>query len=135
MKKEERLQVYQMYDGHCAYCGKSIGYKDMQVDHLVAKNRGCYSRWSDKECKYIVSHGEDSMENYMPSCRACNFKKKDMSLEQFREAIRYQAKGLLKGATKFQVSMSIDYGLLIPAFNKPIEFYFEKFKNRENERI
>lgn len=135
MKKEERLQVYQMYDGHCAYCGKSIEYKDMQVDHLVPKNRGCYSRWSDNEGKFVVTHGDDSMENYMPSCRACNFKKKDMSLEQFREAIRYQAKGLLRGAAKFQVSMSIAYGLLIPAFDKPIEFYFEKFKNRENERI
>lgn len=77
---------------------------------------------------------KDSIENYMPSCRACNFKKKDMSLEQFRDAIRYQAKGLLRGATKFQVSMSISYGLLIPAFDAPIEFYFEKFKNKDNER-
>lgn len=37
MKKEERLQVYQMYDGHCAYCGKPIKYEDMQVDHFIAK--------------------------------------------------------------------------------------------------
>lgn len=48
MKKEDRLKIYRKYDGHCAYCGKSIEYKDMQVDHLVPKNRGCYSRWSDK---------------------------------------------------------------------------------------
>lgn len=39
MKKEERLQVYQMYDGHCAYCGKPIKYEDMQVDHFIAKQR------------------------------------------------------------------------------------------------
>lgn len=37
MKKEERLRVYKMYDGHCAYCGKSIKYEDMQVDHIVPK--------------------------------------------------------------------------------------------------
>lgn len=134
MKKEERLQVYQMYDGHCAYCGKPIKYEDMQVDHFIAKNRGCYCRLDSKEGKYIITHGKDSIENYMPSCRACNFKKKDMSLEQFRDAIRYQAKGLLRGATKFQVSMSIAYGLLMPAFDAPIEFYFDKFKNKENER-
>lgn len=90
IKKEERLQVYQMYDGHCAYCGKPIKYEDMQVDHFIAKNRGCYSRWDSKEGKYIITHGKDSIENYMPSCRACNFKKKDMNLEQFRDAIRYQ---------------------------------------------
>ena len=68
MKKEDRLKIYRKYDGHCAYCGKSIEYKDMQVDHLVPKNRGCYSRWSDKEGKFVVFHGDDSMENYMPSC-------------------------------------------------------------------
>lgn len=56
----------------------------MQVDHFVPKNRGGYPRWSDKEGKYVVSHGEDSMENYMPSCRACNFRKRDMNIEQLK---------------------------------------------------
>lgn len=36
-EKEDRLKIYRKYDGHCAYCGKSIEYKDMQVDHLVPK--------------------------------------------------------------------------------------------------
>lgn len=45
------------------------------------------------------------------------------------EAIKEQAKGLLKGAAKFQVSMSIAYGLLNPAFDKPIVSYFEKCMN------
>lgn len=128
MKKEDRFRIYNKYDGHCAYCGKSIEYKDMQVDHLVPKNRGCYSRWSDKEEKFVVLHGDDCIENYMPSCRSCNFRKRDMSLEQFREAIKEQAKGLLKGAAKFQVNMSIAYGLIQPAFDNPVEFYFENFK-------
>lgn len=128
MKKEDRFRIYNKYDGHCAYCGKSIEYKDMQVDHLIPKNRGCYSRWSNKEGKFVVLHGDDCTENYMPSCRSCNFRKRDMSLEQFREAIKEQAKGLLKGAAKFQVNMSIAYGLIQPAFDNPVEFYFEKFK-------
>ena len=56
-------------------------------------------------------------------------RKRDMSIGQFREAIKEQAKGLLKGAAKFQVSMSIAYGLLTPSFDKPIVFYFEKCMN------
>ena len=48
MNKETRLKVYLMYDGHCAYCGKDIEYKDMQVDHIVPKNRGMYSRWDEE---------------------------------------------------------------------------------------
>ena len=129
MKKEDRIKVWEKYDHHCAYCGREIKLKDMQIDHFIPKNRGNYSRWSDKKGKYIVSHGEDSMENYMPSCRACNFRKRDMSIGQFREAIKEHAKGLLKGAAKFQVSMSIAYGLLTPSFDKPIVFYFEKYMN------
>lgn len=36
-----------------------------------------YEQHHGKEGKYVVSHGEDSMENYMPSCRACNFRKRE----------------------------------------------------------
>ena len=32
--KEVRQQVYDKYNGHCAYCGCELGIKDMQVDHL-----------------------------------------------------------------------------------------------------
>lgn len=105
-----------------------IEYKDMQVDHLVPKNRGCYSRWSNKAGKFVVSHGDDSMENYMPSCRSCNLRKRDMSLEQFRSEITKQAKGLLNGKASFQVKMSLAYGLIEEHFDRQIEFYFEKFK-------
>lgn len=39
MTKEERLKVYNKYGGRCAYCGREIEYKDMQVDHIVPKQR------------------------------------------------------------------------------------------------
>ncbi len=34
MTKAKRFQVYNKYGGRCAYCGKKIEYKDMQVDHI-----------------------------------------------------------------------------------------------------
>lgn len=61
-----------------------------------------------------------------PSCRACNFRIRDMSVELFRNVIKEQAEGLLRGAARFQVNMSITYGLLVPAFKALIVFYFEK---------
>lgn len=131
MNKETRLKVYRMYDGRCSYCGRAIEYKDMQVDHIVPKNRGMYSRWDEKQGKFAVTQGEDSLENYMPSCRACNFRKRDMTLEQFRAEIKRQAVGLLSGAAKFQVKMSIAYGLIIPQFDKKVVFYFEKVKRKD----
>lgn len=36
INKEIRNLVYEKYKGHCAYCGKPIDYKDMQVDHFVS---------------------------------------------------------------------------------------------------
>lgn len=100
----------------------------MQVDHLIAKNRGLYPRWDEKQGKFAVNQGKDELENYMPSCRACNFRKRDMSLEQFRAVIKRQSEGLLRGAAKSQVNMSFAYGLIVPNFDKPVEFYFEREK-------
>ena len=33
--KKTREAVYAKYDGHCAYCGRDIDIKDMQVDHFL----------------------------------------------------------------------------------------------------
>ena len=54
-----------------------------------------------------------------------------MTLEQFRAEIKRQAVGLLSGAAKFQVKMSIVYGLIIPQFDKKVVFYFEKVKRKD----
>ena len=58
--KAERLQVFNKYGGYCAYCGKKIEYKDMQVDHMVPLRLG----------------GADDVKNYMPACRSCNHYKR-----------------------------------------------------------
>ena len=36
--KSVRKQVYAKYNGHCAYCGCELEYKDMQVDHVIPLN-------------------------------------------------------------------------------------------------
>ena len=32
--KSERQQIYDMFNGHCAYCGCEITLKQMQADHI-----------------------------------------------------------------------------------------------------
>ena len=105
-----------MFDGHCAYCGKKLEYKDMQVDHVQPIWRGHADENKHK--------GADDISNYMPSCRSCNFRKGTFNIEQFRNEIRLQAKHIVERT--FQVRQSIDYGLMTYE-DKPIEFYFEKF--------
>ena len=34
INKKIREAVYKKYGGRCAYCGRAIAYKDMQVDHF-----------------------------------------------------------------------------------------------------
>lgn len=90
-----------------------------------------YSRWDEKQGKFAVTQGDDNLDNYMLACRACNFRKRDMTLEQFRAEIKRQAVGLLRGAAKFQVKMSISYSLIVPQFDKDVVFYFEKVKRKD----
>lgn len=106
INKEIRNLVYEKYKGHCAYCGRRIDYKDMQVDHLHPVYLG----------------GEDKLENYMPACRSCNFRKATMSIDKFREELKLQCERMLN---TFQGKQSLSYGL-IEKKDIDIVFYFEK---------
>lgn len=63
ISKSKREAVYRKYDGHCAYCGREIAYKDMQVDHFLPLRA-----WG------IEDAGTDDISNLMPACRMCNHK-------------------------------------------------------------
>ena len=68
LSKEERMKVYEKCQGHCAYCGCSLEYKDMQVDHVNP----------------IRCDGEDDISNMLPACRSCNHYKSTLKPEEFK---------------------------------------------------
>ena len=72
--KSIRMTVYQKCNGHCAYCGCSLEYKDMQVDHVIPLNG-----WSEQ--------GTDTVDNMIPACRSCNHYKSRSTLEGFRKMV------------------------------------------------
>lgn len=105
MKKALRLEVYNKCDGHCAYCGKEIEYKDMQVDHIDPKTVG----------------GSDAFTNLNPSCRMCNHYKRSETLEGFRRLMLTLHERLAK---PYINRVGIDYGIItVTPFNG--KFYFE----------
>ena len=104
--KDVRKQVYEKYDGHCAYCGRSIAYKDMQVDHIKAHYLG----------------GADELNNYNPACRMCNFYKSTMDIDHFRDQLKLVRERLHK---VYIYRLSLAYGLIEEKDND-IEFYFER---------
>lgn len=109
LSKKVRESVYTKYDGHCAYCGRVIAYKDMQVDHFIPKNG-----WNE--------HGTDDMENLMPSCRMCNHYKRANTLELFRKFIAEIPRKL---RSNYIYKIGVVYNNVIEN-EKPIKFYFEK---------
>lgn len=113
LTKDERMKVYNKYNGHCAYCGCELEYKDMQVDHIdsieMARMQGRIA--------------EEDFCNYNPSCRQCNFYKGAWTLEQFRKHITSM---LLPNLQKtFNYRLALKYGLIKEDI-KPVVFYFER---------
>lgn len=117
LTKEERIEVYKKTDGHCAYCGCELQYKDMQVDHVVPLNG-----WKVQ--------GADEIENMLPACRSCNHYKNRMPLESFRKMVENMPAVLMRDSVTYK--NAVRFGLVNPTPHKVV-FYFEKMKNREGE--
>lgn len=111
ISKKKREAVYQKYGGHCAYCGREIAYKDMQVDHFLPLRA-----WS------IEDAGTDDISNLMPACRICNHYKRANPLELFR---RYIVEIPRKLRDDYIYKAGVVYGNVIEN-EKPIVFYFEQ---------
>lgn len=107
MMKIDRQKVYDKYNGHCAYCGKPITIKDMQVDHILPKRNG----------------GKDHIDNLNPSCRLCNHYKRAADIETLRN---WLLGGLIERLMKIYIfRVALDYGMItINGWDK--KFYYEK---------
>ena len=113
--KKVRIEVYNKYNGHCAYCGKKIEYKAMQVDHLIPVQRERWQKYPEGEI--------ECFENYTPACRRCNHYKRAHSLEVFRKMIEEIPDKLTRDNYIYKVGL--DYGLVEEHRHK-VKFYFEQ---------
>ncbi len=125
ISKKIREAVYEKYDGHCAYCGQKISLSEMQVDHFIP----------------VYKDGEETIDNYMPACRQCNFYKSTCTLERFRYNLEMMPQRLYRQMFIFR--LAVKYGMF-SAERKPIKFYFETVEkgsakeyneNEESEKI
>lgn len=115
-----RQEVYNKCNGHCAYCGKDITFKQMQVDHKEPLFRNS----TDKELEwYKRTRGTDEMDNLLPSCARCNRWKSTYTIEEFRKEISLQIQRLNNYSSNYR--MVKDYNL-IQETNNTVVFYYEK---------
>lgn len=120
LSKKVREEVFQKYEGHCAYCGKKLEYKEMQVDHLIPYQRERFGKYSEEEIWCF--------ENYMPSCRRCNHYKRAHNLETFRRLIAEIPKKL---SELYIFKVGVDYELCSTK-ERPIVFYFEALEKQKS---
>jgi hypothetical protein len=115
LTKAQRQQVYDKTEGHCAYCGTLITIEQMQADHIAAF-----------EYAHIMeAQGNDpnSIDNYLPACRSCNYIKDTLPLEKFRNTIEYWPETLRRDSVTFRNALRFGIVKVIP---QRVVFYFEK---------
>jgi len=124
--KEKRESVYEKCQGHCAYCGKKISMKEMQVDHIEPH---WHTLSEDQALKVGIKKGSHDLENLNPSCARCNKWKSTFSLESFRKVVETSLDRLERDTPNFRLAR--DFGLL-KTNRHPVKFYFENRTNLGN---
>jgi len=132
--KKQKQNVYDKYKGHCAYCGKKIEIKDMQIDHIIPqyswtvvfKNKinGSLDFMIPDFLKHLTIDDLHHIDNLHPACRVCNKWKSAHHLELFRSEIQEQTKRLQLRSANYRIAKL--YGLVSESDVK-VRFYFESF--------
>lgn len=77
-RSQTRRIVWERDRYRCSYCSRPLHRASMTIDHQLAKAKG----------------GSDDVDNYALSCKICNARKSDLSLEEFREKMKWQLSGM-----------------------------------------
>lgn len=72
--KYSRDNVFHRDDNRCAYCGKHFKRGELTIDHVIPKSKG----------------GDNSWKNIISSCKKCNNKKGDRTLEEAGMKLLFQ---------------------------------------------
>lgn len=117
--KINRNDVWLKCGKKCAYCGKDITLKEMQVDHIEPH---WHNLTEEQATRVRIVKGSHDISNLNPSCARCNKWKSTYSLESFREVVQSSISRLERDTPNFRLAR--DYGLL-EVKEIPVVFYFE----------
>lgn len=124
ISKNLRKEVYDKYDGHCAYCGCELEMKDMQVDHILSV---CVNHFRKEK----TSEEMNEIDNLMPSCRQCNYYKDTYTIDGFRERLKTL---MSRVKLPFIYRLAEKYGM-VKELEWDGEFYFEKIEKENGTSV
>ena len=132
VKPELKRQAYQKTGGNCAFCGDTLADK-YTVSHIVnpaqfkvlmikhKQNKG-------SEIPVYLEHLDpyDSMhiDNILACCIPCNFQKKELSVEAYRDKIMSTVGVLDRNDKNYKLAKR--FGLVQETDKDSITFYFEQ---------
>lgn len=133
--KQKKQQVYDKFNGKCAYTGKPL-QEDWQIDHVESQ-----FEWDYNKKQGDVHH----IDNLFPTLRIINHYKRSKNIEQFKEymlTFHLRLAKLPKKTSLESTKKRIEYmNSIADAFDitvdKPFDgkFYFEKEKENKNECV
>ena len=130
-----RGAIFASYNEMCAYCGRQIQQRDMHIDHIVAQHM---ESTDDRDVlQYLLeleqeSFVVDSIENYLPSCPACNLSKSNRvftaaNLRFYHEKARRHVDDILNRIEKIKSHHDeVFYEPIDPATWETLDFSYQR---------
>jgi len=115
-KDDVRLAVWNKTGGLCWYCGRALV---VSVPHSDGMYTGNF--FHVEHIHPRINGGSDHIDNLVPSCRACNNSKRNKSVEEWREYLRWVNIGKF---SETQIAFLKEHGIEIPE-PESVVFYFE----------
>lgn len=105
-----RREIYNKFEGKCAYCGRKIDFDDLTLDHIHPSSKG----------------GKTVSENIYPCCHLCNNQKGDKSIEEFRNYLT-NIHEYLDDNPIFRIALKYN----LATIRKPkVKFFFETIEKQ-----
>lgn len=111
-----REKVFNMFGGNCSYCGIKLNKSNFQVDHLSPLRRKMNN----------CNHGDDHIDNFMPSCASCNSSKSSMDLEKWRSELGKKLKRLHRDSSTYR--LAVRFNMITENIKDNVVFHFETYK-------
>ena len=118
----DRRYVYHKYDGHCAYCGETLLFTKMTVDHFIPIRRKNNYIMLDRD---NIPYGTNDPDNLMPCCGSCNSSKSVYSIDTWRDSIQRKINQLNNYSSTYRIAKR--FGLL-KEIDMQVKFYYENYE-------
>lgn len=120
-----------MFEGRCAYCGTILPERGWHADHVepiyrktkMVREEGEWGRYKYVQTGECYAPENERLDNFMPSCRACNIDKSTLSVEDWRRSLEHKPEVLRVNYSAWRHAER--FGLVAQIETKVV-FHFEK---------